>query len=85
VPRCGGASLEAITWTFKSSDIGAIKTKLIGRIMSADFFEKPILNLPYDYPSLHWELDDDGQPATQILNSRRQFTQTLGALAWLLG
>jgi type III restriction enzyme len=35
------------------------------------FFEKPILNSPYDYPSKHWELDKSGQPTQKILNSRR--------------
>jgi hypothetical protein len=25
------------------------------------FFEKPILNSPYEYPSRHWELDTQGQ------------------------
>ena len=34
------------------------------------FFEKPILNSPYAYPSRHWELDDDGQPI-QVKPSRR--------------
>lgn len=36
------------------------------------FFEKPILNSPYDYPSRHWELDDAGQPTQQITNLRRR-------------
>ena len=37
-----------------------------------DFFSKPILNSPYDYPSRHWELDDSGQPTQQILETRRR-------------
>lgn len=40
--------------------------------MPADFFEQPILNSPYEYPAQHWELDEDGQPTTQILGSRRR-------------
>jgi type III restriction enzyme len=36
------------------------------------FFEKPILNSPYEYPSKHWELDQDGQPTQQIINKRRR-------------
>ena len=28
--------------------------------MSDQFFNQPILNSPYDYPSRHWELDDSG-------------------------
>ena len=36
------------------------------------FFEQPILNSPYAYPSRHWELDKLGQPTQKILDSRRQ-------------
>lgn len=25
------------------------------------FFEKPILNSPYEYPKRHWEIDAQGQ------------------------
>lgn len=39
--------------------------------MNNQFFEKPILNSPYDYPARHWELDDQGQPTQQIIESRR--------------
>ena len=35
------------------------------------FFEQPILNSPYEYPSKHWELDETGQPTQQILHARR--------------
>lgn len=35
------------------------------------FFERPILNSPYDYPDRHWELDAAGQPTHRILNYRR--------------
>ena len=40
--------------------------------MSNDFFDKPILNSPYEYPSRHWELDVDGQPTGHIGESRRR-------------
>jgi len=40
--------------------------------MDNRFFEKPILNSPYEYPACHWELDDDGQPTQQIINRRRR-------------
>jgi len=40
--------------------------------MDNQFFEKPILNSPYDYPSRHWELDDNGQPTQKIIESRRR-------------
>lgn len=39
--------------------------------MENQFFERPILNSPYAYPSRHWELDDSGQPTQQIITSRR--------------
>ena len=39
--------------------------------MSNPFFDHPILNSPYEYPSRHWELDDDGQPTQKISDRRR--------------
>ena len=36
-----------------------------------DFFTQPILNSPYEYPSKHWELDDDGQPTNELVEVRR--------------
>jgi len=39
--------------------------------MSDLFFEKPILNSPYEIPSRHWELDPSGQPTQRITDSRR--------------
>ncbi len=36
------------------------------------FFDHPILNSPYEYPTRHWELDDDGQPTQRIIASRRR-------------
>ncbi len=36
------------------------------------FFNRPILNSPYECPARHWELDESGQPTNQILKSRRQ-------------
>ena len=39
--------------------------------MENKFFEKPILNNPYDYPAQHWELDYDGQPTQRIIENRR--------------
>ena len=40
--------------------------------MTESFFEKPILNSPYEYPGRHWELDTDGQPTNQIIENRRR-------------
>ena len=40
--------------------------------MTDRFFERPILNSPYEYPAHHWELDKDGQPTNKILNKRRK-------------
>jgi type III restriction enzyme len=39
--------------------------------MDNRFFEQPILNSPYEYPAKHWELDDQGQPTQQVIESRR--------------
>lgn len=36
------------------------------------FFEHPVINSPYEYPSRHWELDDQGQPTQRIIESRRR-------------
>ena len=40
--------------------------------MSNPFFEKPILNSPYECPQHHWQLDDDGQPTQKVENFRRK-------------
>lgn len=40
--------------------------------MSNPFFEKPVLNSPYAYPSRHWELDASGQPTQKTVESRRR-------------
>ena len=39
--------------------------------MTNQFFERPILNSPYEYPKRHWELDKAGQPTQRIKDSRR--------------
>ena len=36
------------------------------------FFEKPILNSPYEEPRTHWELDADGRPTDTIVDRRRK-------------
>lgn len=40
--------------------------------MTDDFFSKPILNSPYEYPAAHWELDEDGQPTGRKIDGRRR-------------
>jgi len=40
--------------------------------MENRFFDQPILNSPYKYPSRHWELDAQGQPTQQIIEKRRR-------------
>ncbi|MBI4578973.1 MAG: DEAD/DEAH box helicase family protein [Planctomycetes bacterium] len=40
--------------------------------MTNQFFERPVINSPYDYPSMHWELDGAGQPTGRILEQRRR-------------
>ncbi|MBF6567726.1 MAG: DEAD/DEAH box helicase family protein [Candidatus Binataceae bacterium] len=39
--------------------------------MANEFFEHPILNSPYEYPSRHWDLDEAGQPTQKIIERRR--------------
>jgi type III restriction enzyme len=39
--------------------------------MSNPFFDRPILNSPYEYPKKHWELDEAGQPTQRIIEARR--------------
>ncbi len=40
--------------------------------MKDDFFTRPVLNSPYEYPARHWELDSEGQPTHRIVEGRRQ-------------
>src|SRR5438105_3092783 len=40
--------------------------------MSNPFFERPILNSPYECPRQHWELDEDGQPTQKVISARRR-------------
>ncbi len=39
--------------------------------MENPFFEHPILNSPYELPARHWELDAEGQPTQQTIETRR--------------
>lgn len=41
-------------------------------LMSNAFFDRPILNSPYEYPARHWELDESGQPTQKIIERRRR-------------
>ena len=40
--------------------------------MTNPFFERPIVNSPYEYPRQHWELDESGQPTGELLPRRRR-------------
>src|SRR3712207_1080167 len=40
--------------------------------MSNPFFERPILNSPYEYPNRHWRLDETGQPTGEEVPHRRR-------------
>jgi type III restriction enzyme len=40
--------------------------------MTDQFFERPIINSPYEYPAQHWDLDASGQPTGQLIPSRRR-------------
>lgn len=39
--------------------------------MDNRFFERPVLNSPYEHPARHWELDDEGPPTQEIIENRR--------------
>jgi hypothetical protein len=56
--------------------------------VSDRFFEKPILNSPYECPELHWELDEQGQPTQDIKDGRRPAICSVGLLStssWTAG
>ncbi len=40
--------------------------------MQNPFFERPIVNSPYEYPRQHWELDPSGQPTGHLIDRRRR-------------
>jgi type III restriction enzyme len=40
--------------------------------LSNRFFERLILNSPYESPGRHWELDGEGQPTQKIIEIRRR-------------
>src|ERR1700676_1374627 len=40
--------------------------------MSNPFFDRPIVNSPYEYPRQHWELDDTGLPTGRLADRRRR-------------
>ena len=40
--------------------------------MSNPFFDRPIVNSPYEYPHQHWELDRAGQPTGHLVDQRRR-------------
>ena len=42
--------------------------------MTQQFFERPILNSPYEFPSRHWEMIDK-QPTNRIIEARRRADQ----------
>ena len=42
-----------------------------GGEMDNRFFDRPIINSPYEYPYRHWELDTEGQPTQHIIETRR--------------
>jgi type III restriction enzyme len=37
-----------------------------------NFYDRPIINSPYEYPSKHWELDKDRLPTNTIVERRRR-------------
>jgi type III restriction enzyme len=43
----------------------------MSQVMSNPFFDQPVLNSPYEAPTRHWELDDQGQPTQRLIERRR--------------
>jgi type III restriction enzyme len=66
VPDASGTSLSA-----RAALLG-LRTPRQETPMGHPFFDRPILNSPYAYPSRHWELDDTGQPTQKIIETRRR-------------
>ena len=52
-------------------NLGKWESKTANQTMSDQFFKKPILNSPYEYPQAHWELNN-GLPTQNIISSRRK-------------
>ena len=42
-----------------------------GKTPTDAFYAQPILNLPYEYPARHWELDESNRPTNRIVDTRR--------------
>jgi type III restriction enzyme len=40
--------------------------------MSNPFFDRPIVNSPYECPRQHWELDEAGMPTGHLIEKRRR-------------
>ena len=50
------------------------------REMTNPFYERPILNSPYEYPEHHWELDEFGQPTGAIVDKRTRIRKNAESL-----
>jgi hypothetical protein len=50
--------------------------------MDGSFFDRPILNSPYEYPT-RWELDECGQP-TARLRRKTRLGEKQRALLWTI-
>nr|VFK16406.1 MAG: type III restriction enzyme [Candidatus Kentron sp. LFY] len=50
---------------------GVGEASLEKSIVDNPFFDKPILDSPYEHPKRHWELDDAGQPTGKTIQRRR--------------
>ncbi len=50
----------------------AADTRPGGLAVNDAFFERPILNSPYEAPRRHWELDPAGQPTQKVVETRRR-------------
>jgi hypothetical protein len=57
---------------YKQDKTEGANARADGAEMTGNFFERPILNSPYEYPGRHWELDAEGQPTNRIIETRRR-------------
>ena len=75
VERARGRSLQSVAVktleSYSAMWVAEAHAALERGHMDNQFFERPILNSPYEYPAKHWELDESGQPTQQILQKRR--------------
>lgn len=84
-PTCQGIDPESPSRSVASLLLRCNSFAEMPAEMPASFFDRPILNSPYDYPARHWELDESGQPTNGVIERRRPAKQAELDLADALG